>query len=95
VGNNTARDKGKAMAKNDSVAFEPKNAEELRRFLEANKDRYHEIWVVLSNKKYADPQPVSFDEAVSEALKQGMIDSRTKRLSERKYSIRFTKRKNS
>ena len=50
-----------------SVSFEPKNAEELRRFFEANKNKYNEIWIILTNKKYADPQPVSFNEAVSEA----------------------------
>ena len=49
-----------------SVSFEPKNAEELRRFFEANKNKYNEIWIILTNKKYADPQPVSFNEAVSE-----------------------------
>ena len=76
-----------------SVSFEPRNAEELRRFFEANKNKYNEIWIILTNKKYADPQPVSFNEAVSEAVKQGLIDSRSKSLSERKYAIRFTKRK--
>jgi hypothetical protein len=95
VGNNTpAKRRGKAVTtKDESVSFEPKNAEELRRFFEANKNRYHEIWVVLTNKKYANPQPVSFNEAVAEAVKQGLVDSRTKTLSEQKYSIRFTKRR--
>jgi len=76
-----------------SVSFEPKSAAEMRRFFEANKNRCHEIWIVLTNKKYADPQPVTFNEAISEAVKQGLIDSRSKSLSERKYAIRFTKRK--
>jgi hypothetical protein len=49
--------------------------------------------VVLTKKKYVDPQPVSFNEAVNEAVKQGLIDSRTKSLSERKYAVRFTTRK--
>ena len=76
-----------------SVSFEPKNVEELRHFFEANKNVYHEIWIILSKKKHTDPQPVSFTEAVGEALKQGLIDSRTKTLNEQKYSIRFTKRR--
>ena len=80
-------------AEKESVLFEPENVQELRRFFEANKDRYHEIWIVLTNKKYADPQPVTFNEAVAEAVKQGLVDSRTKTLSAQKYSIRFTKRK--
>jgi hypothetical protein len=76
-----------------SVCFEPKSGDELRRFFEANKDKYHEIWIVLSNKKYVNPQPVSFNETVNEAIKQGLIDSRSKSLSQQKYSVRFTKRK--
>ena len=82
------------MAADDSsVFFEPRNAEELRRFFEANKDKVHEIWVVFANKKFANWQPVSFTEAVAEAVKQGLIDSRTKTLSAEKYAVRFTKRK--
>ena len=82
------------MATGDgSVSFEPKDSEELRCFFETNKDMHHEIWIILSKKKYADPQPVSFTEAVGEAVKQGLIDSRTKTLNEQKYSIRFTKRR--
>jgi hypothetical protein len=53
----------------------------------------HEIWVVLTKKTHADPQPVSFIEAVAEAIKHGLVDSRTKTLSEKKYAVRFTKRK--
>lgn len=76
-----------------TVSFEPKNVEELSRFFNANKDGYHEIWVILTKKTHADPQPVSFTEAVSEAVKQGLIDSRTKTLNKQKYAVRFTKRK--
>ncbi len=77
-----------------SVSFEPKTAEDLRQFFKINSDMYHEIWVVLTKKKYANPQPVSFNEAVAEAVKQGLVDSRTKTLSAQKYAIRFTKRRN-
>ena len=76
-----------------SVSFEPKNTKELRHFFETNKDKYHEIWIVLSNKKHVDPQPVSFNEAVAEAVKHGLIDSRSKSLSEQKYAVRFTKKR--
>jgi signal recognition particle receptor subunit beta len=55
----------------ESVSLEPANAEELKHFLEASKDRYYEIWIVITKKEYADPQPVSFNEAVAEAVKQG------------------------
>jgi hypothetical protein len=76
-----------------SVLFEPKSKEELSGFFEANKDRYSEIWIVLTKKSHTDPQPVSFDEAVKEAIRHGLVDSRTKSMNETKYSIRFTKRK--
>jgi hypothetical protein len=79
--------------KEESAIFEPKNAEGLSRFFEINKEKYHEIWIILTKKKYADPQPVSFNDAVNEAAEQGLIDSRTKSLNEQKYAIRFAKRK--
>ena len=77
----------------ESVTFKPQNAFELNRFFEENKDRYHEIWVIImTKKKAADAQPVSFNQALQEAKKQGLIDSRTKTIDENKYMIRFTKR---
>ena len=81
------------MADETSVTFEPRNAEELAHFFKASRDRYREIWIVITKKKHADPQPVTFNEAVTEAGKHGLIDSRTKSLNEHKYLIRFTKRK--
>ena len=76
-----------------TVFFEPATVDELRRFFRANKDKYHEIWITITKKTQADPQPVSFNDAVAEAMRLGLIDSRTKTLSEQKYAIRFTKRK--
>jgi hypothetical protein len=76
-----------------SVSFEPKNPTELAEFFQANKVEFHEIWVVLIKKKYANPQPVSFTQAVAEAVNQGLIDSQTKTLDELKYAVRFTKRR--
>ena len=45
----------------ESVTFEPKSLEEVRQFFEENKAKYHEIWVIITNKKAAHPQLVSFD----------------------------------
>ncbi len=86
----------KILSKADktSIFFEPRNAEELSVFFQVHKEEYHEIWVVITKKEYANPQPVSFDEAVNEAVMMGLVDSKTKTLNEQKYSIRFTKRKN-
>ena len=72
--------------------FEPKNVEDLRRFFEINKDKYHELLVVLTKKNVVQ-QPVTFNEAVNEAVMQGLIDSRSKGLSEQKYAVRFTTRR--
>ena len=95
VGNNPAREevRNACMTGALSVSFEPKNKKELRQFFEAEKNKHHEIWVVITKKAYSNPQPISFTEAVSEAIQQGLIDSRTKTLSADKYAIRFTKRK--
>ena len=76
-----------------SVSFEPKNVEDLRRFFEINKDKFHELWVVLTKKKIVAQQPVTFNEAVNEAVMQWLIDSRSKGLSEQKYAVRFTTRR--
>jgi hypothetical protein len=76
-----------------SIHFEPRNAEEPSQFFEANRDKYQEIRVVLTKKTSANPQPVSFTEAVTESTKHGLIDSRTRSLSDQKYGIRFTEKK--
>ncbi len=76
-----------------TISFEPKNKEELSTFFEENKNKYREIWIILTKEEYANPQPISFTDAIAEAKKHGLIDSRTKSLSQQKYGIRFTKRK--
>jgi hypothetical protein len=81
------------MTTERSIVYEPRNIDDLSSFLKANKDEYHEIWVVLVKKKHANSQPVSFTEAVSKAIEQGLVDSRTRTLDEKRYAIRFTKRK--
>ena len=76
----------------ESVIFEPKSLDDLKQFLEESKDRKHEIWIIITNKKAANPQVVSFNDVVSEAKKQGLIDSRIKNVDEKRYMIRLTKR---
>src|SRR4030042_2482134 len=76
-----------------TISFEPKGMKELSNLLEANKDSYHEIWTVLTKKEHANPQPVSFHEAQTEGIKQGLVDSRSKSLNDEKYCVRFTKRR--
>ena len=81
------------MSAASSISYSPKNPAELASFLKANKEKYHEIWVVLFKKKYVNPQPVSFNEAVNIAISEGLVDSRTKTLDEKMYAVRFTKRR--
>ena len=81
------------MTDEGSIQYEPKDPEDLTRFLKVNKEKCHEIWVVLIKKTRVDPQPVSFKEAVSRALELGLVDSRIKTLDDERYAVRFTKRK--
>jgi len=81
------------MPAEGSITYEPQNISDLSSFLKENKEKYHEIWVVLIKKKHLDPQPVSFSEAVGRAIELGLVDSRIKTLDEKRYAVRFTKRK--
>ncbi|HYA78082.1 MAG TPA: hypothetical protein VEF91_05140 [Verrucomicrobiae bacterium] len=76
----------------ESITFEPTSLAEVKQFFEENKDKYHEIWIIIKNKKAANPQTVSFNQVVIEAKNQGLIDSRIRNLDEKRYMIRFTKR---
>ena len=80
------------MPAEESITYEPQNIADLSSFLKVNKEKYHEIWVVLIKKKFG-PQPVSFSEAVGRAVELGLVDSRIKTLDEKRYAVRFTKRK--
>ncbi len=64
----------------------------LNSFLKKINEKYHEMWIVITKKKAINPQPLSFNQALIEAKKQGLIDSRTKTIDVEKYMIRFTKR---
>ena len=76
----------------ESVTFEPKSLAELRQFFEENEGKYHEIWVIITNKKAGNLQLVSFNQVVSEARNHGLIDSRIRNVDEKRYMIRLTKR---
>lgn len=82
------------MTAKNSIVYDNKNVGDLSDFLKSNKEKFHEIWIVLVKKKFANPQPVSFSEADNITVEQGLIDSKTKSLDEKKYAVRFTKRKN-
>ena len=81
------------MKAEESITYEPKNTQDLTTFLENNKEKYHEIWIIITKKKSSNSQPLSFNQAVKLAIAQGLVDSRTKSLDNKKYEIRFTKKK--
>jgi hypothetical protein len=82
----------KGISMDTSIIFEPQNLAELKQFFEDNKEKYPEIWVVITKKKTTTPQSISFDQTLNEAEKQEIIDSRTKTINAQKYMIRLTKR---
>jgi hypothetical protein len=65
------------MSTDSSITYEPNNPADLATFLVDNKEKHHEIWVILIKKKYVNPQPVSFNQAVNLAINNGLVDSRT------------------
>jgi hypothetical protein len=89
------KNRGAAMPASEkhSVSFEPMDSSELALFFQASKEEFHEMWIILTKKRYANPQPVSFTQVIAEAVKQELIDSQTKTFSEQKYAIRFTKKR--
>ncbi len=71
--------------------FYAKTAKDWRAWLEKNVTKKKEIWLVYY-KKHTGKPTVSYDEAVSEALCFGWIDSTAKSIDDEKYAQRFTPR---
>ena len=65
---------------------------EWRRWLEANFDSAHEIWLVYPNKASGEPR-IPYNDAVEEALCFGWIDSIVKKPDELRAAQRFSPRK--
>jgi hypothetical protein len=92
LGRQTAREKRECLFVIETITFEPKSLAELSQFLEENRNNRHEIWIIITNKRVANPQIVSFEQVISEAKRQGLIDSRIKNIDEKRYMIRLTKK---
>jgi uncharacterized protein YdeI (YjbR/CyaY-like superfamily) len=69
---------------------EPLSRAEWREWLAANCDVVHGVWLVLH--KGSGP-PLTYEEAVLEAVAAGWIDSRTNRLDESRYKLWMSPRK--
>ena len=64
-----------------------------RKWLEAHHDSSSEIWLVFHKRHTAERVPLSYDDAVEEALCFGWIDSIVGRLDDDRYARKFTPRK--
>ncbi len=47
-------------AAQSSILYEPKDLDDLAGFLKANKEKYHEIWVVITKKAQCGPSAFVF-----------------------------------
>lgn len=72
--------------------FYPKTREDWRAWLSAHHENKDSIWLIF-DKKFANPDRITWRDAVEEALCFGWIDSRSKPIDEGKYLQFFSKRK--
>ena len=70
-GRQIARKKEISIVK--SIIFEPQNFSGLKQFFEDNKEKYPKIWVVITKKKVAHLQPLSFDKDLVEAKNKDLL----------------------
>ncbi len=68
------------------------NRRKWREWLEKNHDASKEVWLI-QYKKHTGKAGMSYEEALEEALCFGWIDSRSRRLDEERFLLRFTARK--
>ncbi|HYA44870.1 MAG TPA: hypothetical protein VED59_04625 [Acidimicrobiales bacterium] len=64
-----------------------------RAWLEANHRDAAGVWLVLAKKRTTEPTRLSYDEAISEAICYGWIDSQVSRRDAATYRQRFTPRR--
>jgi uncharacterized protein YdeI (YjbR/CyaY-like superfamily) len=68
------------------------NRDQWRTWLKKNHSTETEAWLILYKKKHQD-QGLTLDEAIEEALCFGWIDSTLRSLDERRYTLRYSPRK--
>jgi len=72
--------------------FDAKSREEWRKWLAGHHAAESEVWLIFHKRHTAAPS-VSYDDAVSEALCYGWVDSLIKRIDDDLYARKFTPRK--
>ena len=78
------------MAQDREETVEPAGRAEWRSWLERHADDGRGVWLALQK---GDRAPLTYDEAVDEALAAGWIDSKPGRLDERRYRLWLAPRK--
>ncbi len=69
-----------------------KNRKDWRKWLAKNHKKEKEVWLIYYRKETKKPR-ISYDDAVSEALCYGWIDSIIKKIDDKTFAQRFSKRK--
>jgi uncharacterized protein YdeI (YjbR/CyaY-like superfamily) len=78
------------VGEREQQSVEPSSRAEWRDWLAAHADDGHGIWLVLHK---GNGVPLSYDEAVEEALAAGWVDSKPNKLDERRYKLWLALRK--
>jgi uncharacterized protein YdeI (YjbR/CyaY-like superfamily) len=74
----------------DLQTVEPRSRAEWRSWLDAHPDERGGVWLVLHK---GDDLPLTYEEAIEEALAFGWIDSKPGKLDDRRYRLWFAPRK--
>ena len=72
------------MTSQDPRSVEPSSRSEWRAWLAAHSGEDHGVWLVL---RKGTSVPLSYDEAVEEAIAAGWVDSKANRLDEQRYKL--------
>jgi uncharacterized protein YdeI (YjbR/CyaY-like superfamily) len=73
-------------------AYAPRSREEWRTWLEQHASAEKEIWLVFFKKRTGEAT-LTLPDAVEEALCFGWIDSRLRRVDDKRYALRFSPRR--
>lgn len=80
------------MPHQETETFYPANPQEWRKWLQQNHDKKESVWLIY-DKNASNKRPLTWSEAVDEALCFGWIDSKSKSIDEGTYMQFFSKRK--
>jgi len=76
----------------ENIVLDLKNKKQWRKWLEVNHKNCNEAWLI-HHKKPSCKKGISISEAVEEALCFGWIDSRLKKIDEKRFVLKYSPRK--